>query len=282
MCLIAFAIGVSPRWPLVIASNRDEFLNRPTLPLYWWTSASGQEILSGQDVRAGGTWLGATRSGRVAFLTNVREPAPQVAAFSRGDLVKRWLESRSDADAFAATIRKESGSYGAFNLVLGDLQQQAWVWVSNRSSATGSSWQTQALAKDRIYTLSNASLDTPWPKSVALKGTLGAALKHTSLAELMDGTADHSIWRALADRSPALLQALPRTGASEAMELGLSSVFVDLPAHGYRTRSSTLLVASRSQTSTSGLKIDMVEKTHLSLEKESFLSSFAFEVESLP
>ena len=60
MCLIAFAIGVSDRWPLVIASNRDEYLDRPTLPLGRWQSASGQEIISGRDLRAGGTWLGMT------------------------------------------------------------------------------------------------------------------------------------------------------------------------------------------------------------------------------
>ena len=93
MCLIAFAIGASKRWPLVIASNRDEFVDRPTLPLDWWKTACGQEIISGRDLRAGGTWLGMTPAGRVAFLTNVREAAPKVALSSRGELVNWWGQS---------------------------------------------------------------------------------------------------------------------------------------------------------------------------------------------
>ena len=104
MCLIAFAINASARWPLVIASNRDEFLDRPTLPLNDWKTASDQRILSGRDLRAGGTWLGATPDGRVAFVTNVRQAQPQAAARSRGELVTRWLESRLDGASFAAAL----------------------------------------------------------------------------------------------------------------------------------------------------------------------------------
>ncbi|MDP3169912.1 MAG: NRDE family protein, partial [Polaromonas sp.] len=69
MCLIAFAIGASARWPLVIAANRDEFLDRPTLPLARWKSDAGTDIISGRDIRAGGTWMGLTAAGRIAMLT---------------------------------------------------------------------------------------------------------------------------------------------------------------------------------------------------------------------
>ena len=73
MCLIAFAIGAHARWPLLIAANRDEQFERPTLPLQRWRSPSGATLISGRDERAGGTWLGLSTRGRVAMLTNVRE-----------------------------------------------------------------------------------------------------------------------------------------------------------------------------------------------------------------
>ncbi|MDQ3060701.1 MAG: NRDE family protein [Pseudomonadota bacterium] len=117
MCLIAFAIGVSQRWPLVIAANRDEYLDRPTLALSRWRTASGQEIVSGRDLRAGGTWLGMTPGGRVAFLTNVRGPAAQAAPRSRGELVTRWLETTQDAEGFVSTLAQTGALYGGFNLV---------------------------------------------------------------------------------------------------------------------------------------------------------------------
>ena len=89
MCLIAFAIRSSARWPLVVAANRDEYLNRPSAPLARWRSPGGADIVSGRDLRAGGAWFGVTPQGRVAFLTNVRElNAPDVPR-SRGELVTR-------------------------------------------------------------------------------------------------------------------------------------------------------------------------------------------------
>ena len=118
MCLIAFAIGASQRWPLVVASNRDEFLDRPTLPLARWHTDAGTEIISGRDLRAGGTWLGLTPGGRLAMLTNVRGPASLTGEKSRGELVTRWLDSGVGAGSFAAQI--DAAAYGGFNLVLGD------------------------------------------------------------------------------------------------------------------------------------------------------------------
>jgi uncharacterized protein with NRDE domain len=122
MCLVAFAIGASARWPLVIAANRDEFLERPTLPLARWKTASGQEIISGRDLRAGGTWMGITPAGRIAFFTNVRQAQPDAAPRSRGELVTRWLEGSGDAPGFVAALEDKGAAFGGFNLVLGDLR----------------------------------------------------------------------------------------------------------------------------------------------------------------
>ena len=244
MCLIAFAIGASARWPLVIAANRDEFLNRPTLPLARWYTDTGTEVISGRDLRAGGSWLGLSPNGRLAMLTNVREPQPSTGEKSRGELVIRWLEGRMDATQFMA--QTDSAAYGAFNLVLGDFQTASWHWLTNQpGAATGAvsagqkaSWYARALGPG-MYGLSNGALDAPWPKTLALKQAL-----QTALAAPGQDTLQVTLWSALQDRRRADTQHLPRTGVPLALEQALSSAFVDFPEHGYGTRCSTLLVAS--------------------------------------
>ncbi|MDB5845555.1 MAG: hypothetical protein JWP79_2865 [Polaromonas sp.] len=282
MCLIAFAIGVSTRWPLVIASNRDEFLDRPTLPLDRWQTACGQEIISGRDQRAGGTWLGMTPAGRVAFLTNVREAKPKVAALSRGELVTRWLEGHSDAAAFSALLEGDKHRYAGFNLVLGDLQRNAWAWTTNRSVATNSGWHSEMLEAG-VYGLSNAALDTPWPKTLALKNALKASLQLAAKANSQDEFWQGPLWTALGNRAPAPFHLLPSTGVSEVMEIALSSAFVEIPEHGYGTRSSTVLVADRglkSTSTTTSLRIDMKEQTYLrsSTDEIPAICSMSFDI----
>ena len=243
MCLIAFAIGASERWPLIVASNRDEFLDRPTLPLARWPTASGQEIISGRDMRAGGTWLGMTPAGRIAFLTNVREAHMPAAPNSRGDLVTRWLESTEEAESFASTLAHSSGDYGGFNLVLGDFEKKVWTWVTNRSAKTPFSLDIQHL-EPGIYGLSNAALDTPWPKSVALKQVLSSALRLEADGVTTQDALQASLWNALADARRGAVEDLPATGVSAVVEEALSSAFVAFPEQAYGTRSSTLLLAA--------------------------------------
>lgn len=261
MCLIAFAIDASPRWPLVIAANRDEFLNRPTGPLARWTTDTGKEVISGRDLRAGGTWLGLNPGGRMAMLTNVREPHPMAGERSRGELVMRWLEGGMDASQFMA--QTDSALYGAFNLVLGDFQSSAWHWLTNQSDANGrpvEGWQSCAL-KPGVYGLSNGALDTPWPKTRALKTALRQALDSDSQEDLQAG-----LWSALQDRQRPGDEQLPRTGVPLALERALSSVFVEFPEHAYGTRSSTLLVAraeeSFSPDVTWDIAVEEITHTH--------------------
>ncbi len=234
MCLIAFAIGASDRWPLVVASNRDEFLNRPTLPLTKWTTTAGKEVISGRDERAGGTWLGLSPGGRLAMLTNVREPQPSNALKSRGELVTRWLEGDEDAARFMD--QTDSAAYGPCNLVLGDFQARSWHWLTNRSESPG--WFSQVLTPG-VYGLSNGALDTPWPKTLALKQALQTALGADSHEKLADG-----LWPALMNDQRAEAKDLPDTGVPLALEHALSSAFVDFPEHGYGTRCSTLVMTS--------------------------------------
>ena len=256
MCLIAFAISASDQWPLVIAANRDEFLDRPALPLSSWQTEAGQTLISGRDLLAGGTWLGATPGGRIAMLTNVRELNPAATGKSRGELVCRWLEGTMDAQTFMA--QTDSAAYGGFNLVLGDLathsgpQRQNWFWLSNRSAAQSAAssgakrlavaggWQIQALAPG-IYGLSNARIDTPWPKTLALKQALEGALPAGDEQALAA-----PLWRALKSQAMCSVESLPATGLPQELELALSSAFINEPSRGpagYGTRCSTLLVA---------------------------------------
>ena len=274
MCLVAFAINVSARWPLLIASNRDEFFDRPALPMARWQTSAGHTIISGRDVLAGGTWLGMTPGGRIALLTNVRQIDAAPARLSRGHLVMRWLENEMDAALFMT--QTDSGDYGGFNLVVGDFQSNSWTWLSNRSFNSdlinpevdqsahvplNNGWCSRALSPG-IYGLSNASLDTPWPKTLLLKSVLTEALGQ--IPEETDGAQlEQSLWAALANRSRASPGDLPHTGLPVAREQALSSVFVEEPARRYGTRCSTLLVASAAENLPQrGWNLRVTEKTH--------------------
>jgi uncharacterized protein with NRDE domain len=238
MCLAAFAINASSRWPLVLASNRDEFFDRPALPLARWQTAAGNTIFSGRDAQAGGTWLGMTPSGRLALLTNVRQGLPLASPRSRGELVMHWLEGSGNADAFAASI--DGALYGGFNLVLGDLQSGQWHWWSNRQPG-GVRSPLQRL-ENGIYGLSNAALDTPWTKTVALKAALAKALASPDQFAL-----EESLWKALSRQDRAAQGDLPKTGVPPDLELALSSARVCVADRNYGTRCASLIVLGAVQ-----------------------------------
>lgn len=250
MCLIAFAIGVVPGHPLLVASNRDEHLARPTLPLHAWQLANGTPVVAGRDQHAGGTWLGITPQGRVAMLTNVREAGVLNAPQSRGELVTRWLQGTRRWDDFARTV--DAGQYSGFNLVLGDLGRGEWAWISNRRPGQDDTQPLEALGSvvgrpltAGVYGLSNAALDTPWPKTLLLKQALWSVVERSTTALAAD-------WRkpllsALLDRRQAAADALPSTGAPRVWEQALSSPFVDYAERHYGTRSSLLVCASADE-----------------------------------
>lgn len=239
MCLIAFAIGASEQCPLLLASNRDEFFDRPTAPLARWTLPGGAVVLGGRDLRDGGTWLGIGEQGRVAMLTNVRSARAATGRRSRGELCARWLAGDADLDALAAGIAP--ADYGGFNLVVGDLASGRWDWLSNRDPGRPHEdpavpdLHQQPLAPG-VHGLSNAALNTPWPKTQRLRQALAGSL---------DGLA-HPGWhapltQALADTRAADPAELPATGVAPDVERQLSSPFVQMAERGYGTRSSLVL-----------------------------------------
>lgn len=260
MCLIALTLGGPGEPPLYLAGNRDEFLDRPTLPLGRWHLEGGTEVLGGRDGREGGSWLAASSSGRIAMLTNVRGPAETPAARSRGELVTGWLAGDEDWQAYAGRVR--GLDHGGYNLLLGDLRRGAWAWLCNRVwqadaqgvPRPGPGWQARVLSAGS-YMLSNAALDTPWPKARRLRHALQTSWAHVRLAsdadlgvETVRNALDAPALDALrnADRAPD--PELPDTGVPIDVERGLSAAFVDLPASGYGTRSSAVLAVDRAGT----------------------------------
>lgn len=234
MCLVAVAVDASRRFPLVIAANRDEYFDRPASRLGWWTpETGGPEILGGRDLKAGGTWLGLTNEGRFGLVTNIRNPADvDPGAPSRGEIVPLWLRGDLPMDRFWMQVGLSG--YNGFNLIAADLPRGECFWGSNRARFP------QRLERG-VYGLSNAQLDTPWPKVERLKQQVRGALKE---AESADALAEQ-IFLALGDRTEIADEFLPRTGVPLEWERWLAPAFIRTPDGRYGTRCSTVIVTER-------------------------------------
>jgi uncharacterized protein with NRDE domain len=221
VCLILVAWQVHARYPIVIAANRDEFHRRPTAAAHWW--ADQPQLLAGRDLEAHGTWLGITRGGQIAALTNFRAP-DQVkrSAPSRGRLVVEMLASHAPLPQRVAQLRALSPQYSGFNLLCTDGRQ---LTVFESASAAS------RVLVPGIYGLSNHLLDTPWPKVQRAKSRLSDALN-----AMPD---DDTLLDLLRDERVAADHELPRTGVSLEWERLLSSAFIR--GADYGTRSSTII-----------------------------------------
>lgn len=227
MCLILFAYDIHPQYRLLLAANRDEFYERPTLPLAAWDGRP--DIFAGRDLKGGGTWLGITRSGRLAAVTNYRDPRAVLAqAPSRGFLVRDFLAGSEPAERYLNRIAAEADRYNGFNLVIGD-SGGLWYLSSHREGIRR--------IEPGVYGLSNHLLDTDWPK--VRRG-------RAALQQLMDnGKADgiEPMLTLLADRTTAADSALPDTGVGLQWERILSPIFITSKTYG--TRSSSVIQVSR-------------------------------------
>jgi len=246
MCLIAFALNARPGVPLLLAANRDEFFDRPTARLHRWALADGSQVVAGRDLREGGTWLGVASSGRVAMLTNVRSAETPAARLSRGELVTRWLGMGfSDVSRFAQAI--DPAAYGGFNLVVGDLKQGCWSFMSNRNPAHPHAAHKPDMwlrsLQPGLYALSNASLNTDWPKTTLLRSALSEALK---TAHAPGDAWQQILLDALGSQSGVDPSELPNTGVPLELEQALASPFVHMPERGYGTRSSLVMRAQQN------------------------------------
>lgn len=225
MCLIVFAWQLIPDLPLIAAANRDELYERPTAPAAWWKDCP--DVYAGRDLQSQGTWMGVTRNGRFAAVTNVRSAAEKRAdAQSRGLLVSNYLASGASPQAYVKEIAATAGRYNGFNLLVGDKQQL--IWFTNTDTDDVRNGRSLPAG---IYGLCNGTLDTPWPKVVRTKAQFASLL--------CQGAPQEAYFEMLTDTTLASDCRLPKTGLSMEWERALSAVYIDTPQYG--TRSSTVV-----------------------------------------
>ena len=224
MCLIVFAWRPDHAVPLVLAANRDEFYHRESLPLGEWPDMPG--LYAGRDLQAGGTWLGVNRRGRFAALTNIRDPRQAKGANTRGELPVEFLRGDLDAESFLAELPSRLERYSGFNLLLGD--RQALYYFNSEEG------QARRL-QPGLYGLSNAELNTPWPKVLRASERLAGCLETANPEQLLE---------LMRDRQQPPRALLPDTGIGLDWELLLSSMFIVGPGYGTCSSSALLLGAA--------------------------------------
>lgn len=244
MCLIQLAFDAQQKAFTVIA-NRDEFTARPAAAAHYWANG----IFAGQDIEAGGTWLGLSKNRRFAAVTNVRHPKSRILGErSRGEIVTRFLTSTQSSQAFIRELQRDKELYGGFNVLLFDgteLHHYNNIFDETTQLASG------------YYTLSNDTLNTPWPKSVRVR---------EQFVPLFEADAQADAFLAMMqDNTQAADEELPLTGIDPAMEKQLSSIFIAID--GYGTRCTTYIKSASThtefieQTYENGVAVSLVRET---------------------
>jgi uncharacterized protein with NRDE domain len=225
MCVIYLAYKTQPDYPLILLANRDEFYSRPTASAAYWTDFPN--IYGGRDLVSGGTWLGVTKGGRLAAVTNYRDPSAQVGGLSRGNLVADFLKSDEPASEYLDAVQKVAEKYSGFNLIIGEINtdRNELYYFSNRGGSV-------IKLDPGIYSLSNHLLDTPWPKVKKGKDRFAEMLRRNTYS-------NEAFFDLLADRDFASDADLPSTGVPSEWEKVLSAIFIETPDYG--TRCSTVL-----------------------------------------
>jgi uncharacterized protein with NRDE domain len=236
MCLVVFAHNSHPNYKFIFAANRDEFYDRPTEQADFWKDQP--DLLAGKDLKGGGTWMGITKAGKFAAITNyrdlsnIKEDAP-----TRGLLVTDYLLGDQSSEDYYDSVKKDLSDYNGFNLILGDINNIFYF-----------STHTEGLKKleSGVYGLSNAVLDTPWPKVEKSKKHFLKLLKNEEMHawELLS---------LLSDTLEAKEKDLPDTGVGIEWEKVLSPVSIQSPNYG--TRCSTAVLIDNNN------KVRFAEKT---------------------
>ncbi|HUL56097.1 MAG TPA: NRDE family protein [Usitatibacter sp.] len=246
MCLIILAWKARADLPLAVAANRDEWRDRPTQAAHWWPDHP--ELLAGRDLEAGGTWMGITRGGRFAAVTNFRDPSERRAtARSRGTLVSEFLLGGETPRDYLARLAPSAGEYNGFNLILGD--GTTLCYYSSREDKARE-------IEPGVHGLSNNLLNEPWPKVVKGRAKMHEALRDEDPAP--------RLFELLSDRSFVDDTHLPRTGVGIDWERRLATALIT--GADYGTRSSTVLTvdakgAARFQEHVLGPKGELLQAT---------------------
>ncbi len=217
MCINVFSLGNHSEFPFILIANRDEFLHRPTKVAHF----HGKDgfILSGIDLEKGGTWLGISKSGRFAMVTNYRDPSQiKDLPSSRGLLVHDFLSSDLSPIDYCETLKAKWDRYNGYNLVVGEIQKVDFCYASNIQR------QVEKI-ESGIHGISNAFLNTPWPKMKWMKAGLDnlIAINNLGLDDLQN---------LVLDPRKFPLAELPQTGVPPEVEEMLSSVFISSPRYG--------------------------------------------------
>jgi uncharacterized protein with NRDE domain len=256
MCLLLVSFNSHSEYPLIVAANRDEFYSRPAEKASFWKDHS--ELLAGKDLEAGGTWLGITKNGRFAVITNYRDiKSIKDNAPTRGELVTDFLLTNNSPEEYGKGLFKKANDYNGFNLLFSDLK--TFYYFSNQTS------KLRQLSAG-VYGLSNHLLDTPWPKVVKSKDAFTKTISANKIS------ADNLL-EILADDRQADDDQLPDTGLSVELERIVSPIFIKSEKYG--TRSSTVLIVDKQN------KVLFIEKSLDIKTKRWKKSKFEFRIKNL-
>ncbi|GAB1269596.1 NRDE family protein [Aurantivibrio infirmus] len=232
MCLILFAYRSHQDFPLILAANRDERYDRPTAPAAFWQDSP--KVLAGRDMKAGGSWLGITRQGKFAAITNLRGGAnTQADLISRGHLVSDFLVSDVDPVDYCESVVAKADRYNGFNLLIGDKKE--FVYCNNDKALE--------ILTPGIYGLSNHKLNSPWPKVIRGKESLEKIIqKHSNTSPINND----QLLSILGDKSIAGDHELPNTGIDIELERTLSPMFIESETYG-TCLSTSIIINSSNQ-----------------------------------
>ena len=253
MCLIAFALNEHPEYPLIMVANRDEFFARPTSYASYWEDQP--HVLAGRDLKGQGTWMGMNTKGKLAAVTNFRDPHHiSETARTRGDLTRHFLTGDMDAMRYLQQVEAEASAYNGFNLLLYEAGK-AYHY---------SNYGDRINTLDRgIYGLSNALLDTPWPKLVRLR---------SRLKDRISGDFDiEDLLALLLDQETAADEDLPQTGVPYEWEKAISSICIRTETYG--TCCSTIILINREG------EVTFVERSFPVGAREDKKVSFQFKID---
>lgn len=277
MCLIVFdwQPDTTHGPVLTLAANRDEFFRRTSAPLAWWSDAP--HVLAGRDLEGGGTWLGVARDGRFAALTNYRAPFDiRAGAPTRGKLVSGFLTGENVAPLdYLANVAEKAVFYNGFTLLAGNVARGELAWYCNRPADAQPAPDAPVSVAPGVHGLSNARLDTPWPKLVGKRSALGALLTGDAAAPL------DALIEMMRDTREAADDALPHTGIPLERERALSAAFIETPEYG--SRGTTVLRVARD--AEGRLRFDMKERcdddgSHRIVRPGAFERAFTFDVDT--
>ncbi len=227
MCLIFLSYKQNKEYPLIVLANRDEFYKRPTQSAHYWEE--NPNILAGKDLEGGGTWMGITKNGYMSMLTNYRDIANiKSNAPTRGKLVSDYLKGEFSPKEYLLALSKTGSSYNGYSLIAGSFDDP-WYY-SNYDKKV-------AQLGTGLYGLSNALLDSNWPKIETGKSTLAPLLSKDNIDK-------EALFNMMTNADLAEDTQLPKTGLPIEKERAISPMFINI--EGYGTRCTTLIMVDKN------------------------------------